>query len=33
MRAWALRVLAEMASLIKAKRERVLKHALKVNRL
>jgi hypothetical protein len=30
-RSWALRVLASMANLSRAERDRVLKHALKVN--
>jgi hypothetical protein len=32
MRSWALKVLAAMAGLSRAERDRVLKHALKVNR-
>ena len=31
MRSWALKTLASMASLSRAERDRVLKHALKVN--
>jgi hypothetical protein len=33
MRSWALKVLAAMAGLSRAERDRVLKHALKVNRV
>jgi hypothetical protein len=32
LRGWSLKVLALMAGLTRAERERVLKHALKVNR-
>jgi hypothetical protein len=33
LRGWALKTLALMANLSRAERERVLKHALKVNRV
>jgi hypothetical protein len=33
LRGWALKTLALMASLSRAERDRVLKHALKVNRV
>ena len=33
MRSWALKVLAAMAGLSRAERDRVLKHALKVNQI
>lgn len=33
LRGWALKCLALMANLTRAERERVLKHALKVNRV
>ncbi len=33
MRSWALKTLASMAGLSRAERDRVLKHALKVNRI
>jgi hypothetical protein len=33
MRSWALKVLASMAGLSRAERDRVLKHALKVNQI
>jgi hypothetical protein len=33
MRSWALKVLASMAGLSHAERDRVLKHALKVNQI
>jgi hypothetical protein len=33
LRGWSLKVLALMASLSRSERERVLKHALKVNRV
>jgi hypothetical protein len=33
LRGWALKVLALMANLSRAERERVLKHALKVNKV
>jgi hypothetical protein len=33
LRGWSLKILAVMANLSRAERERVLKHALKVNRV
>ena len=33
LRGWALRILALMASLSRAERERVLKHSLRVNKV